>query len=123
MTFNHPADCKLCNGTLLEMRNKWMSGEFVIGVRICSKLKREGEPLVRIQAEPTPEGLCGFKHMLPGMDNKQLGEGGALCILKHEHKGDCQVHIEQATQTVVMAIPADTDESPRIVNTIPKVKA
>jgi hypothetical protein len=67
-----------------------------------------------------PDALCPRRHMLPGMNNKVLGEGGARCELKAGHKGDCQITVEQTTVTTKLAVSPDGDKQPRILSQIQK---
>lgn len=125
MNFIHPADCKKCFGTLIEMISKREKNGYTIGVRYCSNLKpfedtkmtREELLALSVPAPATPEGLCGEKHLLSGLTQDVYNAGGLPCILKHGHKGGCRVVVEQATQSVTMEIPLDPDEQPKIIAT------
>jgi hypothetical protein len=112
-TYVHPDECSTCSGTLIEMLQQKESDGYTIGVRICPALKaRNGEA---VQAD----GKCPKKHMLPGMDNRVLAQGGIQCELKAEHTAGCIITLEQATMLVKMEISRDEEKPPRIISQTP----
>ena len=131
LTFIHPANCDKCKGTLIEYAYKQERDGYTCGFRYCSNLKvMNVEPVLgteRIQQslkwEATADGLCGQMYLLPGLLQTQYNAGGVPCELKHGHKGNCRVSIEQETQTVTMEIPEEFPEkAAKIVSTKTKEK-
>lgn len=122
--YSHPAECSLCHGTFIEWLHKREPDGYTFGFRFCPNLKAADETTVPTTTATTapadPEALCSRRHMLPGMDNKVLSEGGAPCELKTGHKGDCQITIEQATVTTKLAISPDPEKPPRNLSQVPK---
>ena len=113
--YSHPAECPLCFGTFIEWLHKREPDGHTFGFRFCQNLKATGGAAPPTTA-PSPDALCPQRHMLPGMNNKILNEGGAPCLLKAGHKGDCQIEIEQGTAVVRLAISPDSEKPPRIVS-------
>src|SRR5215469_9199543 len=92
--YSHPAQCPLCHGTLFDWRHKQEADGYTFGFRVCPNLKAATAAPV---APLDPTADCPRRHMLPGMNNKVLNEGGAPCELKAGHKGECHITIEQST--------------------------
>lgn len=122
--YSHPAECQLCYGTFIEWLHKREPDGYTFGFRFCSNLKTANGtavPTTTVTAAPAdPDALCPRRHMLPGMNNKVLSEGGAPCELKAAHKGDCQITIEQTTVTTKLAISPDPEKPPRILSQVAK---
>jgi hypothetical protein len=118
--YSHPAECQLCHGTFIEWLHKQEPDGYTFGFRFCSNLKTAGGTLPVTTAPLDPTADCPHRHMLPGMNNKVLSQGGAPCELRAAHKGDCIITIEQSTATVRMAINEDGDKPPRILSEIRK---
>lgn len=122
--YSHPAECQLCHGTFIEWLHKREPDGYTFGLRFCPNLKAADGTTVPTTAATTapadPDALCPRRHMLPGMNNKVLSEGGAPCELKAGHKGDCQITIEQTTVTTKLAISPDPEKPPRILSQVAK---
>ena len=118
--YSHPAECQLCHGTFIEWLHKREPDGYTFGFRFCSNLKTANGTTPATTAPADPDALCPRRHMLPGMNNKVLGDGGAPCELKAGHKGDCQITIEQTTVTTKLAISTDPEKPPRILSQVQK---
>lgn len=118
--YSHPTECPLCHGTLIEWLHKREPDGHTFGFRFCPNLKTADGTTVPTTAPADPTADCPRRHMLPGMNNKVLSEGGAPCELKAGHKGDCQITIEQTTVSTRMAISSDPEKPPRILAQTPK---
>ncbi|MGH9637881.1 MAG: hypothetical protein ACRD72_23845 [Candidatus Angelobacter sp.] len=118
--YSHPADCPLCHGTMVDWRHKQERDGYTFGFRFCPNLKAADGAAPAPMPPPDQAADCPRRHMLPGMNNKVLAEGGAPCLLKAAHKGDCQITIEQSTAIVRMAVSQDGEKPPRILSQAPR---
>ena len=75
--YSHPAECQLCHGTFIEWLHKREPDGYTFGFRFCSNLKTANGTTPATTVPTEPDAICSRRHMLPGMNNKVLSEGGA----------------------------------------------